>query len=149
MKTLLELSYQKCPDVDLPSEIRWKIVNLARQRIKRALQKQKTQIILKTLYMFRTTNVDTTIQEMIGSFQQYRGGLWRIAALHACCSFVHSKPQDRQMDIVDTINIYLPSYAIEERDKVIEAMLLLRPDDLSSLIEAYLAFGDWLIFKKD
>ena len=147
MKTLLELSYQNCdvPDDSLPCEIHWKIISLSKERIRKALRKQKTEIILRTLYLFRTSGVEYTIREMIGEFNEYKGCIWRLAVLHACCSFVFSSSENRKIDIVDTINNYLPIYAIKERNNVINSMLKVNSDDLSTLIDAYLAFGKWLL----
>lgn len=148
MKTLLELSYQKYQgDNILPEEIYWKIVDLSRKRIRKALQKQQTEFILKCIYLFQTTGVVNTINETIGNFQNYSGCIWKIAVLHACCSFIFTPEEDRLIDIVDTINNYLHIEEVEKREKIIEAMLEINPDDLSDYIRVYLIFGKSLIPK--
>ena len=147
MKTLLELSYQNYQGDDdiLPEEIYWKVVDLSRNRIRKALQKQQTEFILKCIYLFQTTGVENTINETIGRFKNYQGSVWKIAVLHACCSFIFTPKEDRLIDIVDTMNNYLHVEEVEKREKIIEAMLQIDPNDLSDYIRVYLLFGKSLI----
>lgn len=147
MKTLLELSYQNYhgSDDDLPEEIPWKIRNLAKEKIKNTLQNHQTKYILQVIYLFRTIGVTDTIRKIVGSFDNYQGGVWRIAVLHACCSYIFTPPEDRLIDIIDTMNNYLPDTETEKTEQILEKVLVMDQNDLSNYIQIYQLFGKFLL----
>ena len=149
MKTLLEYSYIKCKNLPLNNEqedIHDKIIYLARIRIKNILRKHMGKIILKTIYLLRTTSISYTVEQIIGTFSDYKGSLWKIAMLHAVSSFVYSSTDiERTRDIIDTCDMYIP-YNDIKREEIMKKVLCLSEDpNIFEYINIYYSFGEYLL----
>lgn len=164
MKTLLEYSYQKCKDLNyhniigkeyklkreilgVHQDIYDKIVYLARDRIRLALRKNMGQLVCKTIYLLKTTNVSETVSQIVGSFSGYTGSLWRLAMLHAVASYVISKTHNSRItDIMDTCDCYLPYSNNTKREEIMSKVSLLSEEsDIFSYIEIYYTFDHFLL----
>ena len=149
LRTLLEYSYMKCKKLPLNTEqedIYGKIIYLARIRIKNILRKHMGKIILKTIYLLKTTSISYTVEQIIGEFSNYKGSLWRIAMLHAVSSFIYSQTEiKRTQDIIDTCDMYIP-YNDIKREEIMKKVLCLSEDpNIFEYINIYYSFGEFLL----
>lgn len=154
MKSLLEYSYMQCKEISIPKEglekdIYDKIVDLAREKIRKALRKQMGKLILRTIYLIKTRGIYETIEEIIGTFQNYEGSSWRLSMIHAVTSYVCSKTkEERILDIFDTCNMYFPCKGAErERAKVEEKLVELKEieePDIFHYVDVYCQMGNYL-----
>ena len=163
MKTLLEYSYMssdltfekimKLNPYSIERLIYDKIVEKARDKIRKALKKDKTRLILRTIYLLKTQNLLTVVGEILGCLTVYKRSLWRLSLVHAASSFINSKKDfERIRDIIDTTDNYLPKNGAEiEKDEILTRIFQLKASekkgdtDLNQYIEIYYAFGNFLI----
>ena len=139
MKTLLEYSYAKCKELryediqkeGLDRDIYDKVVERAREKIRKALRKQMGQLVLRTIYLLKTKTINETVEEIIGTFRDYKGSIWRLSMIHAVTSYICSKNHsERMLDIFDTCNMYFPCEGADEyKARVGEKIAILREDD--------------------
>ena len=149
MKTLLEYSYMKCKDLPLnteQSDIYDKIIYLTQIRIQKILRKHMGKIILKTIYLLRTTSISYTVEQIIGTFSDYKGSLWKIAMLHAVSSFVYSSTDiERTRDIIDTCDMYIPYNDIKREEIMKKVLCLSENPNIFEYINIYYSFGEYLL----
>lgn len=149
MRTLLEYSYMKCKNLPLNTEqedIYDKIICLSRIRIKNILRKHMGKIILRSIYLLKTTSISHTVEEIIGTFANYKGSLWRVAMLHAVSSFVYSKTNNERIrDIIDTCDMYIPYNDIKREEIMKKVLSLSHTPDIFQYIDIYYSFGEYLL----
>lgn len=153
MKTLLELCYAKTNletnGEGVERDIYEKIVLGSREWIRKALRKQMSKLVLRTIYLFKTKNRWEVTQEIIGNFSNYRGSVWRISMIHAVASFIYSDSNQRIKDVMDTCEFYFPyEGADKEKREVVEKLALFQNEknpDLFQYIDIYQSFGKWLL----
>lgn len=155
IKTLIEYSYQKCKEIryenikeeGLERDIYYKVVILSREKIRKALRKQMGKLVLRTIYLLKTTTVSKTVEEIIGSFDTYEGSLWRLSMIHAVTSYFYSKNTNhRVLDVIDTCNTYFPCNGCEDRkEEIIEKLTKINDEsDIFQYIDVYYSFGNYL-----
>lgn len=158
MKTLLEYSYTQCKELryeniqkqGLDRDIYDKVVDLAREKIRKALRNQMSKLVLRTIYLLKTKGVNETVEEIIGTFRNYKGSAWRLSMIHAVTSYICSKNHhERMLDIFDTCNMYFPCQGAEEyKAKVGEKTIILRESedpDIFKYIDVYRAMDYYLL----
>lgn len=150
MKTLLEYSYTQCKELSyeniqkegLDRDIYDKVVERAREKIRKALRNQMSRLVLRTIYLLKNKGINETVEEIIGSFRNYKGSAWRISMIHAVTSYVYAETHaQRILDIFDTCNMYFPCKGAEEYQfKVGEKIQILRESedpDIFKYIDVY------------
>ena len=146
MKSLLEYSFQKCKDKNIIPDIYDKIVEKSRERIRKALRKNKTNIIIKTIFVLKRYGIYHGINFILGDLQNYNKCLWRLSLFHALSSFIFSKTlSKRKEDIFKTCRNYLPSNY--DKKEILKYTEEIEENDLSSYIKVYLSFGKHLLPK--
>ncbi len=129
-----------------------KMVEKARIKIRRALRKNKSEMILKSIYLVRKESITGLNQHMLGFYlHQYNKSLFRLAVVFAVGSFC-SVTQDNYnngviLDIIDFSEMVLPEYA-SEREFIIKYLRLIKEQkedlDIMTIVNCYLAFGEYL-----
>jgi len=148
MKSLLEYSFKICKE-EVHKDIYDKIVEKARDKIRKALRKNKTSIILKTIHVLKKFGMKHGINVILGDLKNYNKSLWRLSLFHTLSSFIFSKTlTERKNDIFITCNNYLPCDNILEKEKILKNTEEIEEDDLSTYLKVYLVFGKHLLPKK-
>ena len=143
MKSLLEYSFQNCKEKVHP-DIYYKIVEKSRERIRKALRKNKTMIIIKTIYVLKKYGINHGINVILGDLRNYNKSLWRLSLFHSLCSFIFSETlSDRKEDIYRTCRNYLPSDYDDK--KILKYTEEIVENDLSTYMKVYLSFGKHIL----
>lgn len=161
VKTLLEYSYYQSKDLHYENikngdqvfkDIYYRIVSISREKVRKALRKDMTRLILRTIYLLKTTNVIKTVEQIIGDFENYQGSIWRLAMVHATASYVFSSNNNQRiLDILDMCETYFPysdNEAINEKKRVIQSVNKLKEEedpDIFQYINTYCCFGNYLL----
>ena len=155
MKSLLEYSFKSVKNLTYENiktqeekDIYDKVVEKARDKIRKALRKHKTLLIIKTIYYFKNFGINYTITNILGNI--YNKSIWRICLIHTLRSFIFSKTlYKRQLDIIRTYNIFMPTNKAEkEKRKIIKYTNEIQVDDISSYLKVYLAFRKYILPKR-
>ena len=107
---------------------------------------QKTRLILKSIYLLKTKTLSECVKVILGKLENYKGSVWRLAMIHAVTSYVLSKNKfDRFIDIIETINIYVPEKKRDVRIKIFFHLLNIKNNELYEYIDTYNTFGKLIL----
>jgi hypothetical protein len=150
--SLLECAYGKCRELDMNNswerDVYEKIVFRAREKIRRALRKNMTEIILKSIYLMKKEGIPSTVSIILGSLYDYKKSLWRLSLIHALANYLFSQTfNERKLSIITTCHVYFPySGCIEEKEKIIDLTSELDSEsEFPQYLEIYLSFGKNLL----
>ena len=164
MKSLLRLSFEQS-DISLSTlktkynhpvyhDIYDKIVEEVQEDIKRTMICHRLKLILRTIYLLRTSGTITMLSEICGISEidnRWNVSLWRLAMVYSVLTIDRFKTvEERIRDIVENIEIVLPANdpCIPKIHKHIETIRESDdPDDLNLYIDTYMSFGSKLINK--
>jgi len=164
MKTLLELAYENC---DLTFEdimklnpqcvervIYDKIVERAREKIRKCLRRNKMEIILGMIYLICTEDDLFHISyQILGNVTYYRGSIWRVGTYYAVCNYIINKDAEEIIkDIIEVVDMVIHYKNVYIREKVKEKLMVIRETidrdedvDICMLADAYLMCGKYLL----
>lgn len=145
---LLEYSFRSCRDLNMDNnwekDVYDKIVFRAREKIRKALKKNMSQITIKTIYLLRRYGILKAVPIILGNLYSYKKPLWRLSLFHALTNYIFSKTFiERKLGIITTYQIYFPSSGSKkEKEKIINLMKKLNSkSEFPKYLKIYLSFG--------
>jgi hypothetical protein len=168
--SLLEISYKKSTlryediinleEDNLERMIYDKIVEKARDKIRKCLKQNQSKLILRSIYLLKTSDINTMSNEILGNLSNYNLSIWRISMVHAVTSYIlSSTDRERIIDVFDTADMCLPFRDVDEKRNIIEKLLKIQNyssglDNLDNLdtdtdiylyIDVYTSFGKYIL----
>ena len=161
--SLLSLSYRaakeiRFEDLDLVNdncyaEIYGKVVEEARNKIKCALRNQMKNLILKSIYLFRTEDPETAANYILSDINNYDKSIWRLALYYSVSSYVlHDKNQYRILDLMNLVDTIINYNDVTCRDRINSKLEIVdayiknnKETDLMMYINLYSSIGSRLL----
>ena len=156
--SLLSLSYKKVKYINyeyiqtcnnqVEKDIYYKVVEESRRLIKKSIKYNKTQLILKTIYLMKKYGIMEMIDVICKDLYYYDLSLWRISMVHAVSSWISRETNYNKMleDIIYVSDMVLHPDAKERENVLIKLIELKNSDDrdIYKYIDIYMSMGQKL-----
>lgn len=158
MYTLLEISWKNYPltfeDVmKLPSDnvyrvIYSKVVDRAREKIRKALRKNKMETTLSMIWSFKNERMWDAAFKFLGNINNYNQSLWKIATYYSIITYISSDIEtERIKEVIYDIDMVVPYKNVKIRTEILNSLYKIQDCEESHICmytDVYMKCGRYL-----